>query len=547
MSLDGYARMDDEEVLEDDHYQMSPDWPHFQTLADSATRWFCILRFKSKDEEPFQTNYSPDAFLQLFEQKKLSPGTLICGMTCRYIRKGIVLPGSAFRTYSYLMDQMKAGRNYNPLTDKDLDRGSPKPNWCKLPVFTQVKEDAVQPSNTGSQSHSEMVTRQAVWELLHRAPCYCLSYMYGFNPLSNGIKCAINISSREMHMSGREYLPLSANDMKMVQAQGTQYLSTRRLEQLQVALSSKALPKVPRKLSEKEREREQAERARKAKADAEAAATAAAIEAVAGLQASETVHSNFSSPGNFPSLSNSNSNPPPQTLSPQPTPSHGYQAPHPAAPANFALPMPRPVLNATASAAPSWNEPTRQAAPSTTTSTIPTPHAPPAHPFPTPVPLPLPVPAPTRSLHPSADYSKPQIVSPKPAAPMSVAPHQRNAGRMHQLSLGEGASSSYPNQLPDFSKVLSTTLSPGSSDSFQTSLFRLFMGTHAQHALSSVWWHVATKQRSIPQGPFSAEQMLLAVLSGLIDQAALVCGTEGDAPVEQMLLAVLSGLIDQAV
>eukprot|EP00798_Chlamydomonas_sp_ICE-L_P026298 gene26298-17390_t len=49
-------------------------------------------------------------------------------------------------------------------------------------------------------------------------------------------------------------------------------------------------------------------------------------------------------------------------------------------------------------------------------------------------------------------------------------------------------------------------------------------------------------------GPFSAEQMLLAVLSGLIDQADLVCGTEGDGPfsAEQMLLAVLSGLIDQA-
>jgi hypothetical protein len=97
MDLAGYARKDEEQEEQLDPRLVDADFVVFKKLATSSIRWFLILKFQSKDAEPMQTNYSNEAFMNMYSERKLSGATLCCGLSCRYLARGIVLPASFFR------------------------------------------------------------------------------------------------------------------------------------------------------------------------------------------------------------------------------------------------------------------------------------------------------------------------------------------------------------------------------------------------------------------------------------------------------------------
>lgn len=182
MSYADYQRADGPEPLE----VKEPNLVLLERLASFAPRWAVILKFRSNDTQPNQHFFPSEGLLALYQQNRLTKATLIVGLqisSTRVLPNGLV-PGCYFRTLDFYLDMMKSGKTYQPIADKDISRGAHRPGWCKLPVFTALREE-----EGGQLMCTE---RQAAWKLINSAQSWC--FVYAYEGRGDTIKCAMNVT-----------------------------------------------------------------------------------------------------------------------------------------------------------------------------------------------------------------------------------------------------------------------------------------------------------------------------------------------------------------
>ena len=97
MDLQGFARKDASDDEEPDPRLSDAEFADLHQLANSCKRWFTILKYGTKQQEPMQLNWNINTFIDLYETKQLTKTTLCCGLSCNFIKRGLILPASFFR------------------------------------------------------------------------------------------------------------------------------------------------------------------------------------------------------------------------------------------------------------------------------------------------------------------------------------------------------------------------------------------------------------------------------------------------------------------
>ena len=124
---------------------------------------------------------------RLYKNRQMKGSNLVVGLASDLL-PAEQIPASFFRTLGYLFEMAKSGLIYAPVTQADLERGSPAPDWC--PPLWQ-NQSRSQPSDAGSIADSQSEAHissgdgdgralDAAERLLHSSPYWC--YLYNHEP-----------------------------------------------------------------------------------------------------------------------------------------------------------------------------------------------------------------------------------------------------------------------------------------------------------------------------------------------------------------------------